>query len=413
MYTVRRLVNKMTINTEKDFKINVSKLARENSCDWRTAKKYIEGYDPKEKKQRPSKLDYFKEFITKKYSEGCTAKSIYLYLIKRGYNGKLYEGKYTILREFCRDIKIKEAKKAVVRYETLPGEQAQVDWKESFKLYTKYGEQLHINVFLYTLKYSRKKYLTLTLDRKQNTFFNSLINAFKSTNGVPDTILFDNMKTVVDRARSEFQKVVLNEKFRQLSLDIGFNPVICRAYRPKSKGSVETVAKLIDRLKVYNNEFETIDDLSDIIKEFNEDINNEVSQATNRTPNELHEIEKEYLKPLNDILCQSYISAPIIKRKVNRESMIEYKGSKYSVPTHLIGQVVEIRVEETQLFIYYNNLFIHSHQLSKQKFNYSKEHLIEILQNDAFRQHNTEDIERIAEENLEKLDKLYSLGEVK
>ncbi|HHX79656.1 MAG TPA: IS21 family transposase [Acholeplasmataceae bacterium] len=373
MYTVRRLVNKMTINTEKDFKINVSKLARENSCDWRTAKKYIEGYDPKEKKQRPSKLDYFKEFITKKYSEGCTAKSIYLYLIKRGYNGKLYEGKYTILREFCRDIKIKEAKKAVVRYETLPGEQAQVDWKESFKLYTKYGEQLHINVFLYTLKYSRKKYLTLTLDRKQNTFFNSLINAFKSTNGVPDTILFDNMKTVVDRARSEFQKVVLNEKFRQLSLDIGFNPVICRAYRPKSKGSVETVAKLIDRLKVYNNEFETIDDLSDIIKEFNEDI----------------------------------------KRKVNRESMIEYKGSKYSVPPHLIGQMVEIRVEGTQLFIYYNNLFIHSHQLSKQKFNYSKEHLIEILQNDAFRQHNTEDIERIAEENLEKLDKLYSLGEVK
>jgi len=373
MYTVRRLVNKMTINTEKDFKINVSKLARENSCDWRTAKKYIEGYDPKEKKQRPSKLDYFKEFITKKYSEGCTAKSIYLYLIKRGYNGKLYEGKYTILREFCRDIKIKEAKKAVVRYETLPGEQAQVDWKESFKLYTKYGEQLHINVFLYTLKYSRKKYLTLTLDRKQNTFFNSLINAFKSTNGVPDTILFDNMKTVVDRARSEFQKVVLNEKFRQLSLDIGFNPVICRAYRPKSKGSVETVAKLIDRLKVYNNEFETIDDLSDIIKEFNEDI----------------------------------------KRKVNRESMIEYKGSKYSVPPHLIGQMVEIRVEGTQLFIYYNNLFIHSHQLSKQKFNYSKEHLIEILQNDAFRHHNTEDIERIAEENLEKLDKLYSLGEVK
>src|SRR5690606_31784613 len=122
----------------------------------------------------------------------------------------------------------------------------------------KHGQLFEFNIFLYSLSFSRKKYICITLDREQKTLFNSLISAFKYTGGVPKKILFDNMRTVVDRARSEFRKVVLNEKFRQFSLDMGFEPNLCRAYRPQSKGKIESVAKLIDRLKVYNNEFDTL-----------------------------------------------------------------------------------------------------------------------------------------------------------
>lgn len=413
MHITRRLINNMKIKNEQnevELKINVSKIARESYCDWRTAKKYINGYTPIERKRRPSKIDPFKEFITQKYNDGATASSIYHYLVKHGYNGKKYEGKYTILREFCKSIKINSTKKAVVRYETLPGEQAQVDWKEKFKMFSKYGELYELNIFLYSLSYSRKKYLEVTLDKEQKTVFNCLINAFKYTNGVPKKILFDNMKTVVDFSRTEFRKVVFNEKFRQFSLDMNFEPVVCRAFRPQSKGKIESVAKLIDRLKVYNNEFETIEDIYKIVEEFNNDINNEVNQGTNKKPNELHQIEKEYLNPVNDILSESYITKPIIKRIVNRESMIEYKRCKYSVPTHLIGKTVELKVEDNQLSIYYNNLFVTSHQINEQRYNYTKEHLIEILENDAFKRYNNEDIERIASDNLDKLDQIYKLG---
>ena len=253
----------------------------------------------------------------------------------------------------------------------------------------------------------------MTLDKDQKTVLNCLINAFKYTGGVPKTILFDNMKTVMDRSRSEFRKVVLNERFRQFSLDMGFDPKVCRAYRPQSKGRVENVAKLIDRLKIYNNEFESIEEIYEIVADFNEEINNEVSQSTNKKPVELLEKEKEYLQPLNDILAQSYITNPNIKRKVNRESMIEYKSCKYSVPTHLIGKMVEIKVEANQIFIYYNNLFVVSHQIKDQKYNYLKHHFIEILENDAFKHYDNEEIERIAEDNLGKFDKLYKLGDMK
>ncbi|HCZ7932420.1 TPA: hypothetical protein O4A28_002621, partial [Staphylococcus aureus] len=43
---------------------------------------------------------------------------------------KGYEGKYTILREYCKNKKQNETKKATIRVETNPGIAAQVDWKE-------------------------------------------------------------------------------------------------------------------------------------------------------------------------------------------------------------------------------------------------------------------------------------------
>lgn len=93
--------------------------------------------------------------------------------------------------------------------------------------------------------------------------------------------------------------------------------------------------------------------------------------------------------------------------------MIEYKSCKYSVATHLIGKMVEIKVEANQLFIYYNNLLVVSHQIKGQKYNYLKDHLIEILNNDAFKHYDNEEIERLAEVNLEKFDIIYKIGEIK
>lgn len=69
------------------------------------------------------------------------------------------------------------------------------------------------------------------------------------------------MKPVVDRSKSQFSKVVFNERFRQFSKDAGFYPIACRPFRPQTKGKVEALARTIDRLKVYNYEFENEQEL--------------------------------------------------------------------------------------------------------------------------------------------------------
>lgn len=58
---------------------------------------------------------------------------------------------------------------------------------------------------------------------------------------------------------------------------MGFEVRPCRAYHPQTKGKVETLAKLTDRILPYNNEFETLEELINIAKQVIIDINNNIS----------------------------------------------------------------------------------------------------------------------------------------
>ena len=100
--------------------------------------------------------------------------------------------------------KNEETQKATIRFETNPGLQAQVDWKEDMILTNKEGIQFKINIFLMVMGYSRNKFIIVTTDRSQETLFECMIAAFKYYGGVPHEILFDNMKTVVDHGKSIF-----------------------------------------------------------------------------------------------------------------------------------------------------------------------------------------------------------------
>ena len=49
-----------------------------------------------------------------------------------------YKGGYTTVKNCCANYKNDKKYKATIRFETNPGVQAQVDWKERFKLKYKY-----------------------------------------------------------------------------------------------------------------------------------------------------------------------------------------------------------------------------------------------------------------------------------
>lgn len=175
-------------------------------------------------------------------------------------------------------------------------------------------------------------------------------DAFNFCNGVPEEIWFDNMKTVVDYHNPNNGEVTFNEKFLLFTNEFGYKPIACRPYRPQTKGIIENVAKVMDRLKVYNDELESLDDIIKRIKEFNIELNNEISQATNEKPISLFKKEKEYLKPvINQNILDTY--KELQTRKVSKESMIEYKGNKYSLPTFYVGKIVEIDIKNNNLYI--------------------------------------------------------------
>lgn len=250
------------------------------------------------------------------------------------------------------------------------------------------------------------KYIELTTDRKQETVFGCLVNAFKSFGGVPKEILFDNMKTVVDHAKSEYNNPVINSNFYEFSKDMGFEVILCRAFRPQTKGKVENLAKVMDRLDAYNNEFDTLEDLDEIVRELNKDLNNEVSQATNEKPVECFKKEKEYLNklPRQEIL-EGFNLKPIT-RKVSKESMILYNKSKYSVDPKYVGKEVVVEIKATTLCIYYNKELIKTHTISSEYLNYKHDDVLAILKSDAFKHQSDEYIEEFIEKNLSIYDKI-------
>ena len=110
-----------------------------------------------------------------------------------------------IVAMIIREHKAQKQNKATIRFETSTELQAQVDWKESMKMMNRNNETFEVNIFLMILGYSRYKVLILTADRTQNTLFKCLIEAIKHIGGIPNEILFDNMSTVVDMAKSDFR----------------------------------------------------------------------------------------------------------------------------------------------------------------------------------------------------------------
>lgn len=399
------------ITTEKIMKeggkINVSALARQYSCCWETMDRRVhpERYVHERKKRiYVSILDDFKPIIDKKIeNSNVPATGIYL-LLKEKYG---YPGKYGIVKNYVSSKKKNIINELTIRFETIKGYQSQVDWKEKLKLHDIYGNEYVVSIFLIVLGNSRYKYIELTFDQTQVTLFKCLINSFKYFEGTTEEILFDNMKTIVDHTKSSYTSVILNSKAEQFSKDAGFKIITCRPYRPRTKGKVETLAKIMNRLKAFDNEFKDWNELDKIVRKLNHSLNfEEKSQGTNEIPNNLYQKEKEYLKPVNiDILKNYYI--PEKTYKVSKESMITYKGIKYSVPIQYVDKQVTVIDENNVIHLYYNTKLIYSYNKNTNyKYNYKEKDYIEILKNSSFDNKTNKEINDFIENNLKSMDQI-------
>jgi len=395
---------KFMLKENPEANINCSKLARIYGCDRRTVSKNIDivkNNMPQPKNNRVKKIDGFENIIKEKVKTGAPAIAICNYLKKH----HKYTGSYTIIKDFIRNLNAENQKEAVIRFETNPGFQAQVDWKESMKFKTKYGDTIKFNIFLLILGFSRTKFLYVTESRDLKTIEECLVRAFKYIGGVPHEILFDNMRSIIDKSRTQYNDPVFNDEFSMFSSDCGFVSRACVAYRPETKGKVEVTAKLVNRLKVYNGDITNFADIQKIATELNNDINTEICQATGKPPLKLLELEKPYLLKTDLNILTGYFNKSI-RRRVSRESLISYEGRKYSVPPKYIGKYVDIEDEGTGFNITLEGHFIRHWDKSTKLTNFNHNDYLEIARCSALKRLPDEEITAIAERNLEIYDKL-------
>lgn len=151
-----------------------------------------------------------------------------------------YEGGISLLRQYLYNYRGKTETSPILRFETKPGAQMQVDWGQMR------GGKSPLHAFVAVLGYSRALYVHMTDNMRYETLESCHRLAFEYFQGIPQQIWYDNMKTVVvERDAYGEGQHKLQRCFYQFSKDMGFIPKLCKPYRPQTKGKVERMVRYV------------------------------------------------------------------------------------------------------------------------------------------------------------------------
>lgn len=395
------LITQLKILKLSKIKPNFSKLAREYEIDRRTVKKYYDGYEGKPAhRNKASKLDKHKQLIAQKLQiKGANVKAVYEFIVDEvDENIGTYSNfnKYVV----ANNLRPKTVAKGHPRYETVPGIQAQVDWKKDIKIANCYGEIFTFQVFDYKLGYSRYPIFTYKLYKTRQNVIDCLIASFKATGGVPREILFDNMSSVVDR---DGNRRNISNRMKAFAKDFNFKIKLCKTRHPFTKGKVEVLNKFLAWIYPYEGEFETEEELIAILEKINAKVIRRTCDETGVPPLLLFQKEKEYLQSLpSKEVIESYLTCDR-QTIVRKDSMVTFMKCKYSVPAEYIEKPVRLCIINDQLEIYYSTELIAKHRLSDKKLNYKTSHYKQLLSGCI---EDNATIDELAEGNLRQLDKL-------
>lgn len=205
-----------------------------------TAKKYIRNRGKEVQvhglrgRARGSKLDPFKPYLDELIGSGIINCVVLLEKLRE----RNYAGGITIIKDYVSAYRPPKSGKAVQRYETMPGKQAQMDWGITHYI-DENGTVHRTPAFVMIMGSSRAKYVEFTKRCDLFSLMKCIVNALEYYGGIPETILTDRMKTVI--LRSEAGKPVWNSQFSDFAADMGFVPKVCRPRKPQTKGYGELI----------------------------------------------------------------------------------------------------------------------------------------------------------------------------
>ncbi len=348
----------MEIRADHQKGLSYSELGRKYNIDRRTAKKYAKSDSRPEyvlTNAKPSKLDPYKAQIMLWLTEApYSAMRIWEKIREQG-----FDGGYTLVKHFVRGKKELLDEQATVRFETMPGLQAQVDWAffEDYRVKDN-GEDRKLYCFLMILGYSRMRYIEFVTDMSTDTLIRCHINAFRYFNGYPEEILYDNMKQVVIKRLMKQEESTLNRQFEDFAGFYGFKPILCRPYRGQTKGKIERTVRYVRDNFMIGIKYSSLDDLNGQALAWCNKVNGKEHGTTGRIPFE--QLEREKLNPL----IREYIIDKINLRRVQKDCLISYSGNQYSVPSEYAGRDVAVVALGNTLAVYHEGKQIAVHRLS-------------------------------------------------
>ena len=326
-------------------KLSVSEIARRMRMDRKTVRKALKssGVPKRLVPRRASRLEPYKGYVRNRLDEFPRITSVRLL---RELHGLGFGGGVSRLKEFVATIRVK-APEAFFRIETLPGEEAQVDWANCGTVRVGNATRA-LSAFVMVLSYSRMLYAEFTLSQSLEDFLQAHVRAFRFFGGITGKILYDNLKAVcLTRLGAQIR---FNERFLEFSGHYLFAPALCQPGHGNEKGKVE---RGIQYLRSSFLEGYRITDWvkanEDLRKWLLEVANVRAHSVTRRRPVDRFEEEKPKLRPMSELALDLSIIRAV---KATSQALVHFDGNLYTVPFIFASKVLTLKAGTHEVAVF-------------------------------------------------------------
>ncbi len=237
--------------------------------------------------------------------------------------------------------------RATVRFETRPGQQLQIDFGER-RVWIG-DEQEKVFFFVATLGHSRRLHVRAFRAERQEHWFAGMESVFRTFGGVPEEVLLDNARALIQHHDPVSREVVVNPKLHAFARHWGFRVKACAPYRARTKGKDERGVGYVKSNAIAGRRFESFAVLEAHLEAWTRDVADlRAHGTTGEAPGLRFERDEAHrLRPVAG--TTPFLASRDLARKVTADCSVEVDGNAYSVPWRLIGERVTVTLVSPDL----------------------------------------------------------------
>jgi transposase len=268
-----------------------------------------------------------------------------------------FTGSVRTLREHVAEVRPRPKTKAYLRVESLPGEQAQVDWAHVGHL--RIGDHDRaVWAFVLVLSWSRAMFAELVFDLTADSLCRSLVRAGQALGGFPRQWLFDNPKIVVLERHGD--AVRFHPSLVALSDRLHVEPRLCPVRTPTSKGKVERSIRYLRDRFFDGRVLSSLEDGNRELRDFIPDSAHARPhpRLSPRTVADCFAEERARLLPLPAVLPATDRLQPA---RIDKTAFLQFDSNRYSVPWERAGQTLTLVANDLEVRVIDGEMEVATH----------------------------------------------------
>lgn len=255
---------------------------------------------------------------------------------------------YTTVCNYIREDKL-VTQEAYIKQVYLAGEECEFDWAE-VKLQIA-GVQKRLYLAVFTSAYGNYRFSGLYTRQDSLAFMESHNDFFEHIGGVYHEMVYDNMRVAISEFVGRHEKKP-TQALLGLSGWYQFRWRFCNVRRGNEKGHVERSVEYIRR-KAFSHidQFDTIAQAQSHLGTVCQKLNSYQLTTTGKSPDASLVEEKAILWKYPGVMSCYFTST----LKVDKYATFCYGTNRYSIPDHLCGRMVDVKIYSNKLKVYYLN----------------------------------------------------------